>query len=108
MSSSREEATQPVQWAHFHRLGYFTFAGFRMAAANGGNNMVFHIYQDMVGHWRWYLAAPNGVKVAVGPVGYPRRGDCVLGIKQVREGGAANTVYDNFGPITSVSGAMVA
>ena len=70
--------------------------------------MVFHIYQDMVGHWRWYLAAPNGVKLAIGPVGYARRGDCVLAIQRVREGAEAPTVYDNFGPITSVSGAMVA
>ena len=30
--------------------------------------MVFHLYQDVVGNWRWYLAAPNGVKLAVSPV----------------------------------------
>ena len=69
--------------------------------------MVFHIYQDVVGQWRWYLAAPNGVKIAAAPVGYERRGDCVLAIKRVREAAEAPMLYDNFGQLASV-GAMAA
>jgi len=65
--------------------------------------MVFHIYQDVVGQWRWYLSAPNGMKLATAPVGYVRRGDCVLAIKRVREAVDAPMLYDNFGKLASVS-----
>ena len=65
--------------------------------------MVFHIYQDVVGQWRWYLSAPNGMKLAAAPVGYVRRGDCVLAIKRVREAVDAPMLYDNFGKLASVS-----
>ena len=70
--------------------------------------MVFHIYQDVVGQWRWYLAAPNGVKLAAAPLGYARRGDCVLAIKRVREATSAPMLYDNFGQLNSVSSALAA
>ena len=70
--------------------------------------MVFHIYQDVVGQWRWYLSAPNGVKLATAPLGYERRGDCVLAIKRVREAAGAPMLYDNFGRVSSVSSAAVA
>ena len=69
--------------------------------------MVFHIYEDVVGQWRWYLTAPNGMKVATAPLGYARRGDCVLAIKRVREAADAPMLYDNFGQMASVS-SMVA
>ena len=70
--------------------------------------MVFHIYQDVVGQWRWYLAAPNGVKIAAAPLGYDRRGDCVLAIKRVREAGDAPMLYDNFGRLASLSSVALA
>ena len=70
--------------------------------------MVFHIYQDVVGQWRWYLAGPNVIKIANAPIGYARRNDCLQAIKRVREAGASPVLYDNFGPIASVSAAMVA
>ena len=70
--------------------------------------MVFHIYQDVVGQWRWYLAGPNGVKIAAAPVGFARRNDCLQAIERVRGAGGAPMLYDNFGSIASVSGAMVA
>jgi uncharacterized protein YegP (UPF0339 family) len=70
--------------------------------------MVFHIYQDVVGQWRWYLSAPNGIKLAAAPVGYVRRNDCLAAIKRVREANISPLLYDNFGPIASVHGAMVA
>ena len=70
--------------------------------------MVFHLYQDVVGNWRWYLAAANGVKLAVSPVGYARRVDCIHALNRVREEGAdAPMLYDNFAPIGQPAGAMV-
>ena len=69
--------------------------------------MVFHMYQDMVGNWRWYLAAPNGDKLAVAPVGFARRGDCMHAVSRVREGTDATLVYDNFGPVAHVHSAIV-
>jgi uncharacterized protein YegP (UPF0339 family) len=72
------------------------------------STMVFHIYQDVVGQWRWYLSAPNGVKIATAPLGYARRGDCVLAIKRVREASASPMLYDNFGRLGTVGSAAVA
>jgi uncharacterized protein YegP (UPF0339 family) len=69
--------------------------------------MVFHMYQDMVGNWRWYLAAPNDVKLAIAPVGYARRGDCIHAINRVREGIDAPIIYDNYGPVAHVHSAIV-
>ena len=61
--------------------------------------MVFHLYQDIRHDWRWYLAAPNGAKLATAAEGYQRRGDCVLAIKRMREAVAAPVFYDNFGSL---------
>ena len=69
--------------------------------------MVFHVYQDMVGKWRWYLTTPSGEKLAVSPLGYTRRGDCQHAIQRVREGTDAPVVYDNFGPVAHVHSAIV-
>ena len=69
--------------------------------------MVFHIYQDVVGQWRWYLTAPNGIKLATAPLGYARRGDCVLAIKRVREAADAPMLYDSFARLPSVSSAVM-
>ncbi len=65
--------------------------------------MIFHIYQDVRGEWRWYLAAPNGAKLALSAEGYTRRGDCVLAIKRVQQSAGTQMVYDNFGPFGSAS-----
>ena len=70
--------------------------------------MVFHIYQDVVGQWRWYLSAPNGIKLATAPLGYARRDDCVLAIKRVREAAGSPLLYDNFGRPGNLSSAAVA
>lgn len=67
--------------------------------------MIFHIYQDVRSEWRWYLAAPNGVKLAASTQGYLRRGDCVLAIKRMREAVAAPLLYDNFGSLADTTAA---
>ena len=41
-------------------------------------------------------------------LGYARRDECLQAIKRVRDAGTSPLLYDNFGPIASVSGAMVA
>jgi uncharacterized protein YegP (UPF0339 family) len=46
--------------------------------------MVFHLYQDVAGNWRWYLATAAGQKLAVSPVGYARRMDCLSAIHRLR------------------------
>ena len=47
--------------------------------------MVFHLYQDVAGNWRWYLSTASGVKLAVSPVGYARRMEALQAIHRVRE-----------------------
>ena len=70
--------------------------------------MVFHLYQDVVGNWRWYLSAPNGVKLAVSPVSYARRGDCVSAINRVREESfEAPMAYEHFAPIGTFAAAQI-
>jgi uncharacterized protein YegP (UPF0339 family) len=70
--------------------------------------MVFHIFQDMVGQWRWYLSAPNGIKLATSPQGYARREDCLSALDRVRDAAESPLVYDNFGPVASLQSAIVA
>jgi uncharacterized protein YegP (UPF0339 family) len=47
--------------------------------------MVFHLYQDVAGNWRWYLSTASGVKLAVSPVGYARRMEALQAIHRLRE-----------------------
>ncbi|MBL8519612.1 MAG: DUF1508 domain-containing protein [Betaproteobacteria bacterium] len=47
--------------------------------------MVFHLYQDVAGNWRWSLATAAGVKLAVSPVGYAKRMECLQAIHCLRE-----------------------
>lgn len=65
--------------------------------------MVFHLYQDIRNEWRWYLAAPNGVKLAAATQGYPRRGECVAAIKQMKSAVDAPLMYDNYQSIADVT-----
>ena len=65
--------------------------------------MVFHIYHDVRNEWRWYLAAPNGAKVATSGEGYTRRGDCVLAIVRLKQLTNAPVVYDNIGALASTA-----
>ena len=65
--------------------------------------MMFHIYHDVRNEWRWYLAAPNGAKIATSGEGYARRGDCVLAIGRLKQSIGAPLMYDNIGPVTSLA-----
>jgi uncharacterized protein YegP (UPF0339 family) len=67
--------------------------------------MIFHLYQDIRNEWRWYLAAPNGIKLAAATQGYVRRGDCVQAIKRMKEATNAPLMYDNFATIADVTAA---
>jgi uncharacterized protein len=50
--------------------------------------MVFYVYQDRQGFWRWYLRASNGKTIADSGEGYSNRQDCLNGIRLVQ--GASN------------------
>jgi len=69
--------------------------------------MVFHIYQDVRSEWRWYLATPDGAKLATSGEGYARRGDCVRAIRrmtyELRHEQDAAVVDDNLGPLASTA-----
>ncbi len=70
--------------------------------------MVFHLYQDVAGHWRWYLATAAGTKLAVSPTGYARRMDCLQAVHRLREETAdAPLMTDPFVPAGSSSGAWL-
>ena len=67
--------------------------------------MVFHIYQDVRSEWRWYLAAPNGSKIATSGEGHTRREDCVLAIGRLKQSINAPVMYDNIGPLSRMTSA---
>ena len=48
--------------------------------------MIFDVYEDANGEWRWTLRATNGEAIAMSSESYVRRDDCEHGIKLVREG----------------------
>ena len=45
----------------------------------------FHVYKDAAGEWRWRLVAGNGRIIAVSGEGYRDRGDCLHGVKLVKD-----------------------
>ncbi len=57
--------------------------------------MVFHLYQDLRNEWRWYLAAPNGAKLAVATRGYAHRSECVSAISHMKSAVDAPTTQDD-------------
>ncbi len=55
--------------------------------------MVYYIYRDTQGHWRWTLVAANNRKVADSGEGYVNKQDCLNGIGLVK--GSANApIYE--------------
>ncbi|HET6425645.1 MAG TPA: DUF1508 domain-containing protein [Planctomycetaceae bacterium] len=38
--------------------------------------MMFYMYRDEDGHWRWRLATASGQTLAESPAAYPRKEDC--------------------------------
>ena len=67
--------------------------------------MVFHIYHDVRNEWRWYLASPNGNKIATSGEGYARRIDCVQAIARLKLSVGAPLMFDNVGPLSRMTSA---
>ena len=51
--------------------------------------MIYYIYQDRQGHWRWNLQAANNRKIADSGEGYYNRQDCIAAIGLVKSSGSA-------------------
>jgi uncharacterized protein YegP (UPF0339 family) len=45
--------------------------------------VAFHIYQDTVGHWRWYLLADDHRRIANSGGCYMDRGACLVALQLV-------------------------
>jgi uncharacterized protein YegP (UPF0339 family) len=55
--------------------------------------MIYWVYSDRAGEWRWYLVAANGRKIADSGEGYKNKSDCLSAINLVK--GSNNApVYD--------------
>ena len=46
--------------------------------------MIFYIYHDAAGEWRWRLRANNKKTIAVGGEGYSSKNDCKDAIELVK------------------------
>lgn len=46
--------------------------------------MIYHMYQDKINEWRWYLEAANGDTIADSGEGYKNKQDCLHGIMLVK------------------------
>jgi len=51
--------------------------------------MVYYIYKDAGGQWRWYLEAANNRKIANSGEGYHNKDDCLAAIQLVKSSSAA-------------------
>ena len=54
--------------------------------------MIFYIYHDAAGEWRWRLRAKNKKTVAISGEGYASQKDCEEAIKLVREAADAPVI----------------
>ena len=57
--------------------------------------MIFAMYKDARGEWRWFLQADNKEKIANSGEGYKNRSDCLHAINLVKSTGQSTAVYDN-------------
>lgn len=46
--------------------------------------MIYYIYVDRAGEWRWYLSAANNRKIANSGEGYHNKSDCLHAIQLVK------------------------
>lgn len=51
--------------------------------------MVYYVYRDVSGYWRWRLVASNGRKIADSGEGYVNKQDCLAGITLTKGSGSA-------------------
>jgi len=53
------------------------------AHVEAGGGVAFHIYQDALGHWRWYLRDGDHRKIATSGGSFPSKGDCLESLQKV-------------------------
>jgi uncharacterized protein YegP (UPF0339 family) len=56
--------------------------------------MVFHLYKDSKGEWRWKLLAANNKIIADSAEGYRHRVDCIDAMKLIKGGIDSANAYD--------------
>jgi uncharacterized protein YegP (UPF0339 family) len=56
--------------------------------------MIYIIYKDANGHFRWFLQAANNRKIATSGEGYWNKSDCLSAIALVK-GSASTPIHDN-------------
>lgn len=57
--------------------------------------MAFHIYQDALGQWRWYLLDAGHRKVAISGGNYPDKAACVAALRLLLGLDGAIPVYED-------------
>jgi uncharacterized protein len=55
--------------------------------------MVYYVYKDSAGYWRWHLVATNGRKIADSGESYYNKQDCLDAIALVKSTASA-PVYE--------------
>lgn len=56
--------------------------------------MIYHLYKDAAGYWRWRLVAANNRIIANSGEGYVNKADCIHAIDLVK-GSASVPVYES-------------
>lgn len=57
--------------------------------------MAFHLYQDALGKWRWYLRDDNHRKIAVSGGSYSEKSDCLTSLTLVLGLDGNTPVYED-------------
>jgi uncharacterized protein YegP (UPF0339 family) len=66
--------------------------------------MIYQIYKDAKGEWRWRLIAANGRVIASSTEGYQSKQDCLNDIELVKQSGSAPVIPKPGGSIRFGSG----
>ena len=56
--------------------------------------MIFSVYRDVRGEWRWRFVATNNKTIADSAEGYKNRQDCIDAIQLLKRSAAATPAYD--------------
>lgn len=58
-------------------------------------HVAYHIYQDVLGHWRWYLRNDDHRKVATSGGSYPDKAACLAAVKLIMGADARTPIYED-------------
>ncbi|HOF66285.1 MAG TPA: DUF1508 domain-containing protein [Candidatus Fermentibacter daniensis] len=57
--------------------------------------MLFEVFKDKAGEWRWTLVAQNGNKVGTSGEGYTNKADCLSIIESIKKNASNAAVVVN-------------